>query len=120
MEIVEIVCTVIMTVLFVVIFIYAKKAEVLNERAKNRCQWALDYEDWLRRNWPNSDTKPSTYDIYINVFNEVVVIGRYVCGNDDNIRDVVVKKFKYDKADEEDKAFAIREAEELVGKLKEK
>lgn len=120
MVIVDIVCTVLMAVLFVTTFIYAKKAEVLNERSKNRMQSAYDYEDYIRCSWPRLYTAPSLYDINIDMFSEIVVVGRYVCGNDDNIRDVVIKKFKYDRTDEEDKAFAIREAEELVDKLRER
>lgn len=48
----------------------------------------------------------------------VIVGGRWWIGN--FIMDANFKEFPYDPNDAEDKAFAIREAEELIDKLKEK
>lgn len=48
----------------------------------------------------------------------VIVGGKWII--DGYAQDVCFKEFPYNPNDEEDKAFAIREAEELIDKLKEK
>lgn len=62
---------------------------------------------------------PLTYNWVVDEDRHCVIVGgRWWIGN--FIMDANFKEFSYNPADMEDKAFAIREAEELIDKLKEK
>ncbi len=61
-------------------------------------------------------SRPCTYHAVIDE-SCVTVCGRYYDGD---MHDVVYKEFYFDPTDSEDKEFAIREADELIEKLREK
>ncbi len=70
------------------------------------------------RAWPRPNGKPYEYTI-IEFDKDLVAVYSVFRTGDGHFCDVMVKAFVFDPTDSEDKEFAIREAEELIEKLRE-
>lgn len=90
-----------------------------DEKADVKLRYAKNLERYIAQSWPSYNDVPTKYELTWRIWGAIAVNGLYRT-NDGHFHWITIKEFPYNPDDEDDKAFAIREAEELIDKLKEK
>lgn len=102
----------VLCLIIVIVALYAYKRDI---KATEKLRHVEEHEKRLRGIYE----QPFCYCHKVDLDNHKVVVGgKWII--DGYAQDVCFKEFTYNPDDAEDKAFAIREAEELIDKLKEK
>lgn len=98
--------------IFVACIYATKKATQISERLKQ--------VDQARNRMKGLLLPPAMYRYVVDLERNCVIVGGSWCLEGGYIRDVNFKEFPFNREDTDDMEFAVREAEELINKLREK
>ncbi len=107
--------SIILCVISVFVALYGYKRHIQATEKLENANYTMRY---ARMSWPRPDDTPYEYTMKEFGNYAVAVYGVFRTA-DGHFCYVVVKAFGFDPTDSEDKEFAIREAEELIEKLRE-
>lgn len=115
MTIATIICAISLIEALICLYLAFRK----DAKADNKLAYAKNLEKYISDSWPSYDETPAKYELTCRKWSAIAVNGLYRANNG-QFYWLTIKEFPHKPDDEEDRAFAIREAEELIDKLREK